>query len=93
MPEKYIALILHCQFFANVTRKVGVCVASFWATYPKMNTNLRKAIAAVGRLMLTMQFLTSGDSQVSLPFLFRMGKKNVSRIVSDTSEAIAPFLF
>ena len=38
--------------------------------------------------MLTLRFLVSGDSQVSLIFSFRMRKKSVSRIVSETCEAI-----
>ena len=58
----------------------------------KMDTNLRKAVPAAERLMLTMRFLASGDSQVSLSYLFRMGKKSVSRIVSETSEAIIQVL-
>ena len=38
--------------------------------------------------MLTMQLLASGDSQVSLSYLFRMAKKSVSNIVNETSETI-----
>ena len=56
----------------------------------KKDTNLRKAISAAERLMLTMQFLASGDLQVSLSYLFLMGKKSVSRNVSETSKAIIP---
>ena len=41
----------------------------------KKDANLRKAIPAAERLMLTMRFLASGDSQVSLSYLFQMGKK------------------
>ena len=36
--------------------------------------------------------MASGNSQVSLSYLFRMGKKSVSRIASETSEAIVQFL-
>ena len=54
----------------------------------KKDTNLRKAIPVAESLMLTMRFLASGDSQVSLSYLFRMGKKGMSRVVSETSEAI-----
>ena len=56
----------------------------------KEDTNLRKTIPAAERLMMTMRFLVSGDSQVSLSHLFLMGKK--SRIVSETSEAIIQVL-
>ena len=58
----------------------------------KKDTNLRNAIPAAERLMLIMRFLASGDSQVSLCYLFQMGKKSVSRIVSETSEAIVQVL-
>ena len=54
----------------------------------KQDTNFRKAIPPSERLMLTLRFLASGDSQVSLTYLFRMGKKTVSRIISETSKAI-----
>ena len=58
----------------------------------KKYTNLGKAIPAAERLMLTMRFFASGDSQVFLSYLFQMGKKIVSRIVSETSEAIIQVL-
>ena len=58
----------------------------------KKDANLRKAIPAAEQLMLTMRFLASGDPQISLSYLFRMGKKSVSRIVSETSEAIIQVL-
>ena len=54
----------------------------------KRDTNFRKAIPADQRLMLTLRFLASGDSQISLSYLFRMGKKTVSRIISQTWVAI-----
>ena len=54
----------------------------------KDDTNFRKAIPADQRLMLTLRFLASGDSQVSLHYLFRMGKKTVSRIIAETTDAI-----
>ena len=54
----------------------------------KKDTNFRKAIPPVQRLMLTLRFLASGDSQISLTYLFRMGKKTVSRIISETSEVL-----
>ena len=42
--------------------------------------------------MLTMRFLVSRDLEVSLSYVFRMGKKSVSRNVSETSEAIVQVL-
>ena len=55
----------------------------------KKDTNFRKAIPASERLMLTLRFLASGDSQRSLTYLFRLGKKTVSRIVSETCKALS----
>ena len=54
----------------------------------KTDTNFRKAIPAEQRLMLTLRFLASGDSQISLHFQFRMGRKTVSRIIAETTYAI-----
>lgn len=54
----------------------------------KKDTNFRKAIPPAQRLMLTLRFLASGDSQISLTYLFRMGKKTVSRIISKTTKAL-----
>ena len=59
---------------------------------PHFSKKDSKAIPAAERLMLTMRFLASGDSRVSLSHLFRMGKKRVSHIVSATSEAIIKVL-
>ena len=58
----------------------------------KNDTNFRKAIPVAERLMLTLRFFASGDSQRSMSFLFLMGKKTVSRIISETSEAIVKVL-
>ena len=54
----------------------------------KQDTNYRKAIPPADRLMVTLRYLASGNSQVSLSYLFLMGKKTISRIVSETSRAI-----
>ena len=54
----------------------------------RQDTNYRKAIPAAERLMLTVRFFASGDPQISFTYLFRMGKKTVSRIISETSRAI-----
>ena len=58
----------------------------------KRDTNFRKSIPPSERLMLTLRFLASGDSQRSLTYLFRMGKKTVSRILNETCEALVKVL-
>ena len=54
----------------------------------KRDTVFRKAITAEERLALTLRFLASGNDQQSLSFSYRIGKATVSKIVSETSEAI-----
>ena len=58
----------------------------------RKDTDLLKSILATERLMLTMRFLASGNSLVSLFYLFRMGKKSLSRIVSENSKVIVQVL-
>ena len=58
----------------------------------KHDTRFRKAIPVAERLSLTLRYLASGDSQISLSFLFRIGRKTVSSIISETTYAIAEVL-
>ena len=53
----------------------------------RKDTDLLKSILATERLMLTMRFLASGNSLVSL-----LGKKSLSRIVSENSKVIVQVL-
>ena len=48
----------------------------------------RKPISAEERLLITLRFLASGESQQSLSLDFLMGRSTVSKIVSETCEAI-----
>ena len=54
----------------------------------KKDTNFRKAIPAQERLALTLRFLASGESQISLSFSFRIGHRTVGRIINETCDAI-----
>lgn len=49
---------------------------------------MRTAITASERLVITLRFLATGDSQQSLSFSFRMGKATISKILTETSDAI-----
>ena len=71
--------------FDHLLRLVGPLIT-------KKNTRFRDAIPAGERLTITLRFLASGDSQISLSFMFRVGRKSVSRIVSETYKAIADVL-
>ena len=54
----------------------------------KSETKFRKPISAGERLAVTLRFLATGDSQQTLSYSFRMGKATVSKIVSETCDAI-----
>ena len=59
----------------------------------KEDTNYRKAISAAERLALTLRFLSTGESQVSLSFLFRLRKSTISKIIAETCKALRQVLF
>lgn len=48
----------------------------------------RQPISAAERLMITLRFLATGDSQQTQSFLFRVGRSTVSGIIRETCEAI-----
>ena len=54
----------------------------------KKDTRFRKAIPAAERLVLTLRFMASGDSQKSLSFAFRIGTTTIINIISETFIAI-----
>ena len=48
----------------------------------------RNTVSEAERLMLTLRFLATGDSQQSCSFAFRLGKATVSKIIRETCGAI-----
>lgn len=48
----------------------------------------REPLSAALRLSLTLRYLASGDSMVSLSYLYRVGKSTVPKVVFETTEAI-----
>jgi len=54
----------------------------------KKDTAFRKDISVQKRLALTLRFLTSGNSYVSLQYLFKISKQAISCIVSEVREAL-----
>lgn len=57
----------------------------------KKGTSFRKAITRE-RLAITLRFLASGDSIVSLPYFFRVPKQSISKIVRETCNALVKVL-
>ena len=48
----------------------------------------RSSISEAERLMVTLRYLATGDSQQSLSFLFRIGKSTISNLLRETCKAI-----
>ncbi|XP_048582528.1 uncharacterized protein LOC116618984 [Nematostella vectensis] len=54
----------------------------------KKDTKMRKAISSEERLVVTLRYLATGDSQQSQSFNFRIGRSTVSEIIRETCSAI-----
>ena len=54
----------------------------------KQKTNLREPISAEERLSVTLRYLTSTDSQISLLFSYRIGRSSLSSILKETCDSI-----
>ena len=56
--------------------------------FSKNDTAFRKAISVQERMALMLRFLASGDSYVSLQYLFKISKQTISCIVPEVCEAL-----
>jgi len=54
----------------------------------KKDTSFRKDISVQERLAMALRFLASGDSYVSLQYLFKISKQAISCIVPEVCEAL-----
>ena len=54
----------------------------------KKCTKFRETISPAERLVLTVRYLTSGNSQLSMSFVYLIGRTTVSNIIKETCNAI-----
>ena len=54
----------------------------------KIDTNFRTCISPEMRLVITLHFLATGSSLVSLKTIFRVGLSTISNIIDETMKAI-----
>ena len=54
----------------------------------KEETNYRKSISPAEHLALTIRFLATGETQISLSFSFWIGKSTVSKIIAENCDAL-----
>ena len=59
----------------------------------KEDTNYRKSISPAEHLALTIRFLATGESQISLSFSFWIGKSTVSKIIAENCDALHSVFF
>ncbi|KAK9712304.1 hypothetical protein QE152_g24967 [Popillia japonica] len=54
----------------------------------RKDTNYRQAITAEERLLITLRYLSTGDSYRALTYYFMRGLTTISNIIATTTEAI-----
>lgn len=59
----------------------------------KKDTNMRNAIPVQERLLVTLRYLGTGESQNSLRFSFKISQSSINSIISETVEGIIASLF
>ena len=73
----------HFRFFRMSAERFDHLLTVVAPFITKVDTNFRKPISATERLAVTLRFLASGDSQISLHYLLRIPTTTLSRIISE----------
>lgn len=67
--------------FEYLLNKIGPFIA-------KKDTNMRKCIPVQERLAVTLRYLATGDSFISLSYLFKFSQQTVSRCIQEVCAAL-----
>jgi len=79
---------LNKNFTRMSPREFEILINLIGKKISKKDTAFRKAICVKEMLALTLHFLASGDSYVSLQYLFKFSKQSISCIVQEVCEAL-----
>ena len=83
----------HCRHLRMSPKRFNHLLSLVELLIIKEDTNYRKWISPAECLALTIRFLATGESQISLSFSFRIGKSTVSKIIAETCDALHRVLF
>lgn len=72
-----LVIILCCRYMRMSPESFDNLVSLVSPLISKVSTRLRKLISSAERLALTLRFLTSGNSQQSMSFAYRIGRTTV----------------
>ena len=76
------------QISPNVRRKAGAFAFSCWSKINKKKCRSRLTITPQERLVITLRYLATGDSQQSQSFNFFVGRATVCKIIKETYREI-----
>ncbi|KAM4029729.1 uncharacterized protein ACNLHF_022385 [Anomaloglossus baeobatrachus] len=81
-PEKFVNYVrMSEEMFNRLLERVDPFIK-------RRDTFFRKAISPAERLLITLRFLTTGESYFSLHFQFRVGISTISGIVNSTCQTL-----
>ena len=89
-PQEYnliTILLWFKQILAYVSRKTGSLLGMVGPYTQKKNCRSRETISSE-RLLVTLRYLASGDSQQSQSFNFRLGRSTVCQIIWETCKGM-----
>uniref|UniRef100_A0A182S0C8 DDE Tnp4 domain-containing protein n=1 Tax=Anopheles funestus TaxID=62324 RepID=A0A182S0C8_ANOFN len=86
MEEEYVGATLNFLRMNKTDFDLLLCRVE--SSITKRDTNMRQAITAQERLLITLRYLATGESYTSLQYLFRVSKRSIGRFVPEVCRAI-----